>query len=164
MQLTIRQRIKLQFKLFLLNAKKDWSVDHVRRVTYSVFDDADTSLIRILLANASVVWAVFVWFNPHVLDRPAYEIMRSVAPANVWAAAFFIHFLGVYWRTYDPVPRILPGLIINGYGFIIWFFTTVSLNYYVGSPSPGTAAELVLCASSAWALYKTGFRKELISV
>lgn len=164
MQLTFRQRLRLKFKLFMLCVQKGWSVDHVRRVSYSVFEDADTSLVRILLANASVVWAVFVFVNPHVFDRPAYEVMRAVMPGWAWAWAFILHFLGVYWRTYDPVPRVVPGLIINGYGFIIWFFTTVSLNYYVGALTPSTAAELVLCGSSAWALYKTGFKQELISV
>jgi hypothetical protein len=164
MQLSFRQKIQLKFTLFLLYARKGWSFDHVRRVTHSVFQEADTSLIRCLLANASLVWSTFVWINPQVFNRPAYEIMRAVAPADVWGLAFFVHFLGVYWRTYDPIPRVVPGLIINGYGFIIWFFTTVSLNYYVGGLSPGTSAELVLCLSSAWALYKTGLKKELISV
>lgn len=138
-------------------------MDHVRRVTHSVFQDADTSLIRVLLANASLVWAAFV-LSTNAFDRPAYEIMRTVASGHVWAIAFLVHFVGVYWRTYDPSPRIVAGLIINGYGFVLWFFTSVSLNYYVGSLSPGTAAELVLCAASAWALYKTGFKRELISV
>lgn len=163
MQLSLRQRITLQIKLAVLKLQNDWSWDHIRRVTYSVFNDADTSTIRILLANASLVWAMFVFFNPAVFDRPAYDIMRTVASGEVWSVAFLLHFAGVYWRTYDPVPRIIPGLIINGYGFMIWFFTTVSLNYYVGSPSPGTAAEFVLCLSSAWALFKTGFNRELIS-
>lgn len=164
MQLSFRQKIQLQAKLSLLRVKKGWSWDHIRRVTYSVFADADTSLIRILLANASLVWAAFVVMYPQTFQRPPYEIMRAVASGNVWAAAFFIHFIGVYWRTYDPTARVVPGLIINGYGFVLWFFTTVSLNYYVGAPSPATAAELVLCGSAGWALYKTGFKRELISV
>src|SRR3984885_858054 len=129
MQLSFRQRIQLQAKLFFLCAKKGWSWDHVRRVTYSVFDDADTSLIRVLLANASLLWAAFVIFFPSTFERPSYEIMRTVMPGQWWAYAFLIHFVGVYWRTYDPIPRILAGLIINAYGFVLWFFTTVSLNY-----------------------------------
>lgn len=164
MQLNVRQRIKLQSKVFVLKLTKGWSLDHIRRVNYSLFQDTDTSLVRSMLAAASLVWALFVWISPPVFDRPAYEIMRVVAPGWVWAWAFFLHFLGVLWRTYDPIPRMMPGLIINGYGFFIWFFSTVSLNYYVRGLSPGTAAELTLCAASAWALYKTGFKKELISV
>jgi hypothetical protein len=163
MQLSFHQRLKLRIQLFVLKLKNDWSWDHIRRVTHSVFNDADSSTIRLLLANASLVWAAIVWFNPAVFERPSYDIMRAVAGHEVWSVAFLLHFLGVYWRTYDPVPRVVQGLIINGYGFMIWFFTTMSLNYYVGSPSPGTSAEFVLCLASAWALYKTGFNRELIS-
>lgn len=163
MQLSFRQKVELKAKLCFLRFQNGWSWDHVRRVTYSVLNDADTTTIRLLLANASCVWAVFVLTNPEVFERPSYDIMRAVAGAQVWSVAFILHFIGVYWRAYDPSPRIALGLVVNGYGFLIWFFTTVSLNYYVGVPSPSTSAELVLCGASAWSLYKTGFNRELIS-
>lgn len=162
MHLSPSQKIRVQLQLVWIHAREGWSFDHLKRVTYTVFESADAVLIRLLLANASLLWASFLWLNPYLFDRPAYEIMRVVAPGNVWAWAFFLHFLGVYWRTYDPVPRVLPGLIINAYGFLIWFFTTVSYNYFVGALSPTTASELILCISSAWALYRTGFKRNSI--
>jgi hypothetical protein len=106
---------------------------------------------------------VTVISNPTQFNTPAFEIMRAVCGERMWSVLFLLHFVGVYWRTYDPVPRILMGLIINSYGFLIWFFMTVSVNLYVGWVSPVTALELTMCAASAWALYKTGFRRELIS-
>lgn len=163
MQLSFVQNLKLKTKIFVICMTNGWSWDHIRRVTHSVWLDSDTTTIRIILANASFLWAFFVMLDPIVFERPAYEIMRAVAPGHVWAAMFLLHFVGVYWRTYDPVARVLPGLIVNGYGFLIWFFSTVSLNFYVGALSPGTACELCMCAASAWALYKVGFQRELIS-
>ena len=163
MQLSRTQKLRLQFKLLWLNLERGWSWDHVRRVTFTVAINPDTNMVRIILANASLLWAFFVLISPATFERPAFAIMRTVAGWEVWALCFFLHFLGVYWRTYDPIARSIPSLIINSFGFFIWFFTTVSLNFYVGALSPATSAELSLCGASAWALYKTGFKPELIS-
>ena len=84
-------------------------------------------------------------------------MLKVLAGSTVWAVLFMLHFLGVYWRTYDPISRPTPALVINSLGFLLWFYTTVSLNFYIGALSPSTALEITMCGASAWALYKTGF-------
>lgn len=156
MQLTILQRIRLQTKILHIYAKKIFSVRSIERILRDIVLGSDTTTIRILLANASLVWAVMLITQPQMLYYPMFDIMRVIGGSEFWTAAFFFHFIGVYWRAYDTHPKLNSCMWINAYGFLLWFFTTVATNYYAGFLNPGTALELVICGAAAWALYKTG--------
>lgn len=156
MQLTTLQRVRLRLKILHIYAKKIFSVRSVERILRDIILGSDTTTIRILLANASLVWAIMLMTQPQMLYYPMFDIMRVIGGSQLWAAAFFFHFIGVYWRAYDTHPKQNSCVLINAYGFFLWFFTTVATNYYAGFMNPGTALELVICGASAWALYKTG--------
>jgi len=131
-------------------------VRSVQRVVREIVLGSDTTTIRILLANASLLWAIMMLTQPGILLHPSFDIMMSIASKPVWVIAFLLHFVGVYWKAYNVKSKGDRCMITNGYGFMLWFFTTVSTNYYVGAMDPGTALEIVICGASAWALYKTG--------
>jgi len=136
-------------------------------ITRRIFFTADTITIRLLLATASLGWAVALMFNlvllQPIMDRPAYVLLRWVASDWWWAAVFFMHFAGVTWRLYDPQSRPIWALAINAYGFLIWTFSTACITVAVGTFVPGTALEWTMCAASAWALYRTGLTKEAVT-
>lgn len=163
MRLTSGQQLKVLIKVWFLQSTRGWSWAHVKKISRDILYETDTTTIRVILANASLLWAFALWTNPHVFQLPSYEVMRAVGSASFWEIVFLMHFLGVYWRTFTPKSSVGWGLVVNGYGFMIWFFTTVSLNFYLGGLSPGTSLELVMCSASAWALYKTGFKPEAVS-
>lgn len=124
---------------------------------------ADTTTIRIILANASLMWAIASLLDPLAFQRDAYAVLRQVADQSVWAAAFLLHFAGVYWRLFDPVARPIWALVINSYGFAVWFVSTAAVNLAVGGFAPGSALEWTMCMASAWALYRTGLNREIVT-
>lgn len=156
MQLSFGQQIKLQSKILRIYAIKTFSWRTLSRVFCDIFVSTDTTTVRIMLANASMFWAVIIFSNPAVMTQEPFAIMSAVGDNTFWIAAFLAHFAGVYWRACDPAPQVFSGLIINGYGFLLWFFTSVAINYNMEHVNPGTALEIVICSASAWALFKTG--------
>lgn len=134
---------------------------YAKAVTKSVFTNADTMTIRLLLANASFLWALGALHEPTFFDRPMYAVMSQFGNQYVWSLGFILHFIGVYWRIYDPVSRPFWGLLVNGLGFVLWSICTIAINSSVNGFSPTTALECTLCVASGWALYRTGFDNEL---
>jgi hypothetical protein len=134
-------------------------------ITAAVMRYADTSTIRVLLGNASMLWVyglmkVYIFGGQHVFEREAYYYMAQLAPDWAWAIAFLFHGLGVYWRIYDSKSRSTWALLINGAGFLIWFVSTLSINVAIGQFLPSSSLEWTLVFASGWALYRTGFSHE----
>jgi hypothetical protein len=139
------------------------------RIFKLVFFTADTITVRLLMAGASFFYAVLlVWpagaGELRLFDRPAYALMALVPGGEwTWATAFMLHFIGVHWRALDPVERVGWGLSVNILGVVIWAYSTAALNISLGRILPGTALEWIMVAASAWALYRTGLRREVVS-
>lgn len=161
---------------------------HDLRTLWRVIHVADTVTIRLLLAWASLFYAVclvvpgfftglvaflrFLLFMPSmppldpvpVFERAPYAFMALIPGGEwTWAAFFTIHFLGVHWRIVDKRERVRWALAINCLGFCTWAYSTLSINLAVGTIGPQTALEWVLVAFSGWALYRTGLSKELVT-
>lgn len=128
-----------------------------------VFFQADTTTIRLILANGSFVWAFSLLLDPHAFDRRVYTLMDSLAPQPVWMVLFALHFMGVYWRLLDVKARIWWALAVNGLGFALWFISTAAINVAVGTFSQTSSLELTMVAASGWALFRTGLRPEIVS-
>jgi hypothetical protein len=124
---------------------------------------ADTTTIRIILANASALWVVAAIADPGAFDRPGFVVMAHLAPMWVWAIGFLLHFAGVYWRLFDPISRPIWALAVNAFGFFLWFTSTAAINLALGTFTPGSALEWTLCGASAWALYRTGLHREIVT-
>lgn len=141
---------------------------NMRELTRVIFFESDTTTIRLLLASASLLYALFLGLNvmmgAGVMERPAYELFvvaASIIGINghgasaFWAVIFLLHFLGVVWRLYDLRQCDVCAFIVNAYGFMIWFASTLMLNISVRFLGPGTALEWTLTAASLWALWRT---------
>lgn len=139
----------------------------VKYITRKIFYESDTTTIRLLLATASLGWAMVLMgnliFGMSVMDRPAYSVMRALGREYTWASLFLLHFVGVIWRLYDPIQRTLWALAINMFGFAIWTISTVALALSIGFVPPTTALEVTMCCASAWALYRTDINPEVVS-
>lgn len=136
---------------------------YAKYVTLTIFRNADTVTIRLLLAMASLGFAACLIFGNGVFERPGYHLMRKFGGEGVWAALFILHYVGVVWRLYDPVERVRWALVVNSFGFVIWAAMTLCLNLSIGSITPGTALEWTLVGASGWALYRTGLSGETVS-
>lgn len=136
---------------------------YAKYVTLTVFRNADTITIRLLLAMASIGFAACLLLGDAVFARPGYHLMAKFGNEGAWAFLLMLHFFGVIWRVYDPVERIRWALVINSLGFVLWAVMTLFINLSLGSVTPGTALEWTLVAASGWALYRTGLHGETVS-
>lgn len=141
---------------------------YFKHVTKMIFLGADTSTIRLILAWASLLWAAtLVWSmltGAPAFQRPFYSLMAWWGNEWVWAAAFTLHFFGVHWRLFDLNPRPLWAWWINLLGLSLWFVSTLSTTLMAPIKfTPGTMLEWTMCAASAWALYRTGLKRELLT-
>lgn len=132
--------------------------------TKRVFLGADTITIRLLLAWASFFSAISLALDSDKFERPAYAIVQMFGTEHMWAAYFFLHFIGVHWRMLDPVSRPRCALVINAFGFAVWFVSTASLCWAVGNVGITTSMAFTLCIASGWALYRTGLQQEIVSL
>lgn len=156
MRLKLHQELGVRLHICAAWLVSNRSLVHLRKVTEQAFSsDLNTTAITILLANGSLFWAVTAFLDPELFMSPAFEVMRVIGSGNVWASLFFGHFAMTYWRTYDPISRPSVTLAVNSFGFLLWFFSTVSLMLHDGGLRPTTALEVSMCCASAWALYKT---------
>lgn len=137
--------------------------EYAKFVTKESLWNSDTVTIRVILASASLFFALALIGNSHMFDRPSYEVMKQYGTEYCWAFAFFIHWLGVYWRLLDPMPRPHWALVVNTFGFTIWALMTLSINVALGSITPGTTLEWTMVAWSGLALYRTGLNKESLT-
>lgn len=126
---------------------------------------ADTTTIRFLLAWASFVAGLGLLLDPDKFQLPAYSIIAEFGTERMWAVYFLLHWAGALWRIFE-VTRSRPrcAVLINLFGFAIWFISTVGLAWAVGSVGIPTAMAATLCAASAWALLRTGMQPEVVSL
>ncbi|MGI4776971.1 MAG: hypothetical protein ACRYGA_02440 [Janthinobacterium lividum] len=134
-------------------------------ITAKIIRDIHIRTVRLILALASVVLAsLYVsysvlygigWSETPLFGRNGYQLLRWIAPAGAWAAAFYAHAFGVLWVIYARrTPKLLP-LVVNLWGFIVWAVMTLSLNFGLGNLTPGTSLEWVMVGFSGWALLHT---------
>lgn len=137
----------------------------VRDTLRVVFMEADTVTIRVLLAWSSLFSALALLVHPDKFKHPAYVVMAQFGSEHWWALCFLIHFIGVHWRIFErSKSRPNWALLINTFGFAIWFTSTVSICWAVGSVGVATSMSFTLCFASAWSLYRTGLGKEVVTL
>lgn len=132
--------------------------------TRKIFLGADTTTIRLMLAWSSLVSGVALLVDSDKFKGPAYSVVAAFGTEQMWAVYFILHFLGVHWRLYDPVARPRAALVINTFGFAVWFISTTAICWAVGAVGIATAMSLTLCVASAWALYRTGLQREIVTL
>lgn len=130
-------------------------------ISRSVFWQAHPATIRMVLALASLLWAVTILQHPQILLRPPYQYMPTVLPWWGWVVGFTLYFVGVFWRIYDSKSRVNLALAVNILGCLLWFTLTICVNLAAGRFIPGTSLELVTCFFAAWALIRTGVGKDV---
>jgi hypothetical protein len=157
MRLNLHQEITVRIHITALKLGRFWSYKRLRAVTRLILrSEMNAVVVGLILANGSFLWALSSWLTPSIFLGEQFSTMRSVASGAVWGWAFLLHFLLTYWRTYDPVERPRFSLMVNIYGFCLWFFANASLVLHEGILSPSTALQASVCFASAWVLYKTG--------
>jgi len=133
---------------------------YIAHITRKIFLGADTTTIRLLLAWSSAVASAALLLDSDKFQAPTYAVVASFGNEYAWAVYFALHFFGVHWRLYDPVPRPRWAMAIDLLGFAAWFISTVATCWVVGAVGIATAMSLTFCVASAWVLYRTGLPRE----
>src|SRR4051812_14287554 len=107
---------------------------------------SDTSIIRLVMAVSSLGYAIGLLPLFHTFDRPAFALMRLLAPESVWVFALLLHSAGVTWRLLDDRASLLWGWLINGLGLALWGLMVFLVLATVGEYSPGMAMEMTVMA------------------
>ena len=132
---------------------------------YLVFFGADMVTIRVILALASLVSGVALLVDDDKFQMPSYAVVGKFGNEKMWAVYFFLHFIGVHWRVFErSKSRPTWALIINTWGFAIWFISTVGVAWAVGSVGIPTSIALTMCVASAWALFRTGLGRDVVTL
>lgn len=89
-----------------------------------------------------------------------YELMRVIAPAQMWAAAFFIHgaCIALIVARGHKV-RVGIQLLVNCYGLFIWVVYIVLQDIAFGHAAINAATERVMIFYGFWALLRTGMNR-----
>ena len=130
-----------------------------------VFLNADTVIIRILIAWASFFSAWSLILDDDKFKAPAYQVIAMFGTEHMWVGYFLAHWLGVHWRIFER-SRSRPkwALAINILGFCLWFISAVGVSWSVGNVGINTSMSLTLCVASAWSLFRTGLRRDVVSL
>ena len=124
---------------------------------------ADTTIIRLIMAAASIVYALLFQFAPAGHFAPVSDLITQLFPKWLWSTLFLVHGIGVAWRFFDHKERIAAALVINVLGFLIWssyvFLNILGLGYM----SSGIALETIMCICLFWSLVRTGLKEEVAS-
>lgn len=129
-----------------------------------VFLQADTVTIRLLLAWASFFSALSLVFHLDKFKAPAYAVVANFGDEKAWIVYFLIHFIGVHWRVFERTrSRPKWALVINIWGFSLWFISAVGVSWSVGNVGINTSLSLTMCVASAWSLYRTGLGRDVVT-
>ena len=157
MRLNLRQELMVQSHILAIRLAKYCSMNYVRLASRAVFRaDINAIAVSIILANGSFFWALSSFLHPDLFSAGCFEIMRGIGGSSLWGCLFGLHFCLTYWRIYDHVSRPCASLVVNSFGFVLWFFANMSIIVHDGLVSPATALQVSMCIASAWVLYKTG--------
>lgn len=134
-------------------------LDHIRETVVKTLVYADDVKIRWQMAIASIMWAVWIFADPEMFQRPYYHVMVEMMPTWLWALFFATHGVGAVWRILDRQERKGWALFINGLGVAVWVAATVCQN--IGSMSHRFTAsnilEFMACLFLIGSFTSTGF-------
>lgn len=147
------------------------------RLTRDILYYADTSMVRWLVAFASILWGFELWIEPTTMLRPIYRLMvpiaeipiewlhlgRVLTPTEAWGWAFILYGVAAYWRLYEGRPRHYWGLVINLLGFGLWFASTLAMTLSLRIFAPSMAVEWVVSAQLLLVAIRTALNDEATS-
>ena len=115
---------------------------------------ADTSLVRLLIATSSFLWAVMLFWPGDTFVRPTYGHMGQLAPENVWAAAFAIHFLITTITLTTKQMKYVSVLGEGMLGCLLWTSSCFLMLSSVYPPPAAIASEITTALASWWVLVR----------
>lgn len=121
---------------------------------------SDLHGVRFLLGFAELLWGITLLLPGDTFSRPAYTVMRSFAPEEIWLVIFImmgiIQWLILVSRNYHSKYAI----IFSGINAIFWCLITVAM-YISVTPIPAAiSGETALALGASWVFIRTGIREE----
>lgn len=125
---------------------------------------------RGLLAIAAALYGIFLLISPEVVSR-ADLMLKSAAglisgcqvvllpPHQKFALAgvFLLNSFCIFWRMFDPKPRIWWGRATNFFSACLWLTVTGATLFTYGSPLPDAVGEIMLSLTALYTLTRTDF-------
>ena len=138
--------------------------DDARIKFFGIVQKLDPMTIRFALGIASIVWAIAMFIGPYTFSRRGWFILSDISNETVWAVIFLLHGVATFWRLLDPISRPGWALVVNCYGWFIWFFVALATNLALGAFSPGGAMEWTMVAMQTFVIIRTGLKREVVSL
>jgi cadmium resistance protein CadD (predicted permease) len=109
--------------------------------------DSDVSALRIAIAIGAMLFGTGLLVSDMAVDSAAYVRMFYLAPAWVWACAFFTYaagkfYIAIYWP--DRIPKSLAASIIT-LGLFLWSYVYLSFVADGQSPAEYMMSSLIIC-------------------
>jgi hypothetical protein len=131
--------------MLIQHSKKDRS--STKRATLLALLDSDVSALRIALAIGAMLFGLGLLVSDMGEDNAAYVRMFYLAPAWLWATAFFTYAVGklyiaISWP--ERIPKSLAAAIIT-LGLFLWSYVYFSFIADGQSPAEYMMTSLLVC-------------------
>lgn len=115
---------------------------------------------KLVLYFGALIWAVFLLLPGHMLQRPFYHWMFTLADETVWASFFGIYALFGFFRLAGETKiPIWLALLHNALGVALWCGSTSLCAFSVWPPGGAMVGNFVFAVTSLWLLVVTPFEK-----
>lgn len=127
---------------------------------------ARTLYQRAFLAVAATLYAVLTAFGPDVHSRLACACNGLchcghilLPPYYKWVTAgvFALDALCLWWRIFDPTPRLVWATVINATTAVLWLTVTVAGLAVYGQVWSENVGEIMLTLTSLFVLTRTDY-------
>lgn len=135
---------------------------HTIKLFRYLFWFTDTTILRLVLGVASLLFAVALAAPASMLDPDRLAVMLFMPYRMVWISLLLLYFVGVFWRFIDARPRVRWALTVNSLGCVLWLAIAISTFSAYGL-NLSVVVEGVLGLLSLWVLYRTGLTPEIVT-
>lgn len=118
-------------------------------MTTALFD-SDLIATRLALALAELLWATMLFWPGDTFQRPAYSLMREIAPELTWATVFLITSALQYAivATYSCRTRLAHWFAT--WNAFLWVMTVTAMMLSIYPPPAAIGGEIALMVSAVW--------------
>ena len=128
--------------------------------------ESQMRMTRLLLALASLTWAILLLLPGATFVRPHYDLMVAIAPENIWGLLFLLHGVVAIWTlkngTRDKITLLFDGFLgcilwttATFTGFAVYWHGGLSIDAFLSyRPPAALSGDLWVAIASWWHLIR----------
>ena len=115
---------------------------------------------KLILYTGAIMWSLFLMLPGHMLHRPFYHWMFTLADEHLWATCFAVYGLFGFFRlSGDTKIPVWLALLHNSLGVTLWCGSTSLCAFSVWPPGGAMVGNFVFAVTSIVLLVATPFEK-----